>query len=134
MKSGYFLIFWTISAFLFLAGDSTTKAEGLLNYMPAIIAASQGAKQGPEYDNDLDGYSENQGDCNDNNNRIYPGAITAACFLARFTRDYRWAHLDIAGTAWNTGGDKGSTGRPVALLTQYLIDHSRPDAQRKKRA
>lgn len=60
------------------------------------------------------------------------GAITAACFLARFARDYRWAHLDIAGTAWNSGGNKGSTGRPVALLTQYLIDHSRPSAQRKK--
>lgn len=49
------------------------------------------------------------------------GAITAACFLARFTKDYRWAHLDIAGTAWNEGGAKGATGRPVGLLTQYLL-------------
>ncbi len=48
------------------------------------------------------------------------GTITAACFLARFTKDYRWAHLDIAGTAWKSGKDKGSTGRPVPLLTQYL--------------
>lgn len=62
------------------------------------------------------------------------GAITAACFLARFTSEYRWAHLDIAGTAWNTGGNKGSTGRPVGLLTQYLIEHSRPGRQRKKRS
>lgn len=49
------------------------------------------------------------------------GTITAACFLSRFTGDYRWAHLDIAGTAWNTGGKtKGATGRPLALLMQYL--------------
>jgi leucyl aminopeptidase len=52
------------------------------------------------------------------------GSITAACFLARFTRDYRWAHLDIAGTAWKSGKEKGSTGRPVPLLTQYLIDRA----------
>ena len=52
------------------------------------------------------------------------GTITAACFLARFTRDYRWAHLDIAGTAWKSGKDKGSTGRPVPLLAQYLINRS----------
>ena len=50
------------------------------------------------------------------------GSITAACFLARFTKDYRWAHLDIAGTAWKSGKDKGATGRPVPLLTRYLIN------------
>lgn len=53
------------------------------------------------------------------------GAITAACFLWRFTKQYRWAHLDIAGTAWLSGDQKGSTGRPVPLLTQYLLDQSR---------
>jgi len=47
------------------------------------------------------------------------GTITAACFLGHFTNDYRWAHLDIAGTAWN---GKEATGRPVPLLTQFLID------------
>ncbi len=52
------------------------------------------------------------------------GSITAACFLARFTEAYPWAHLDIAGTAWLNGADKGSTGRPVALLMQYLFAHS----------
>jgi len=52
------------------------------------------------------------------------GTITAACFLARFTRDYRWAHLDIAGTAWKSGKEKGATGRPVPLLTQYLINRA----------
>jgi len=52
------------------------------------------------------------------------GTITAACFLSRFTKDYRWAHLDIAGTAWLSGKEKGGTGRPVPLLTQYLINRS----------
>ncbi len=51
------------------------------------------------------------------------GTITAACFLSRFTKNLNWAHLDIAGTAWISGGkDKGATGRPVPLLTQYLLD------------
>ena len=49
------------------------------------------------------------------------GTITAACFLSRFTEDYRWAHLDIAGTAWRTGQNKGATGRPLPLLMQYLL-------------
>lgn len=53
------------------------------------------------------------------------GAITAACFLGRFAKKYRWAHLDIAGTAWRSGRHKGATGRPVALLTQYLLDRAR---------
>jgi len=50
------------------------------------------------------------------------GAITAACFLARFVKGVPWAHLDIAGTAWKSGAEKGSTGRPVPLLVQFLID------------
>ena len=52
------------------------------------------------------------------------GTITAGCFLARFAQKYRWAHLDIAGTAWTSGDRKGATGRPVALLTQYLLDQA----------
>jgi len=50
------------------------------------------------------------------------GSVTAACFLSRFTKDQRWAHLDIAGTAWGGATGKGATGRPVPLLTQYLIN------------
>ncbi len=50
------------------------------------------------------------------------GAITAACFLARFTKKYKWAHLDIAGTAWHSGKEKGSTGRPVSLFVQFLLN------------
>ncbi|MGL5633082.1 MAG: leucyl aminopeptidase, partial [Azovibrio sp.] len=49
------------------------------------------------------------------------GSITAACFLSRFTKKYEWAHLDIAGTAWKSGADKGATGRPVSLLAHYLL-------------
>ena len=50
------------------------------------------------------------------------GAATAAAFLSRFTRDYRWAHLDVAGTAWLGGKARRATGRPVPLLTQYLLE------------
>jgi leucyl aminopeptidase len=51
----------------------------------------------------------------------YAGTITAACFLSRFTKAYSWAHLDIAGTAWVSGEAKGATGRPVPLLSEFLI-------------
>jgi len=50
------------------------------------------------------------------------GSVTAACFLARFTKAYDWAHLDIAGTAWKKSDQKGATGRPVPLLVQYLLN------------
>ncbi|MFC0117972.1 leucyl aminopeptidase [Pseudoalteromonas xiamenensis] len=52
------------------------------------------------------------------------GTITAACFLSKFTKKYNWAHLDIAGTAWRSGKNKGATGRPVPLLTQYLLNRA----------
>jgi len=51
----------------------------------------------------------------------WAGAVTAACFLSRFTKKFAWAHLDIAGTAWKSGTEKGATGRPVPLLTHYLL-------------
>lgn len=53
------------------------------------------------------------------------GAVTAACFLQRFTREYRWAHLDVAGTAWNSGAAKGATGRPVPLLMQFIANRAK---------
>ena len=52
------------------------------------------------------------------------GAVTAACFLQRFTREYRWAHLDVAGTAWTSGTNKNATGRPVPLLMQFLANRA----------
>ncbi|RUO30055.1 leucyl aminopeptidase [Aliidiomarina sedimenti] len=56
------------------------------------------------------------------------GTITAACFLSRFTKKYQWAHMDIAGTAWQGGKNKGSTGRPVPLLTQFLLSRAGAEA------
>lgn len=52
------------------------------------------------------------------------GTITGACFLARYVRQQRWVHLDIAGTAWRTGKEKGATGRPVPLLLQFLYNRA----------
>lgn len=54
----------------------------------------------------------------------YAGAITAGCFLSRFTDGLRWAHLDIAGTAWEEGRKGSATGRPVPLLAQWLLDRA----------
>ncbi len=58
------------------------------------------------------------------------GSITAAAFLGKFSKQFKWAHLDIAGTAWRSGSAKGATGRPVPLLVQYLIKAS--DSSRKR--
>jgi leucyl aminopeptidase len=58
------------------------------------------------------------------------GSVTAACFLERFTRKYTWAHLDIAGTAWKSGAAKGATGRPVPLLTTWLLGQARARSAR----
>ena len=55
------------------------------------------------------------------------GTITGACFLARYAKSFKWAHLDVAGTAWKTGKEKGATGRPVPLLVQFLINRARHD-------
>ena len=52
------------------------------------------------------------------------GTITAACFLSKFSKKFKWAHLDIAGTAWDSGADKGATGRPVGLLTHFLMQRA----------
>ena len=52
------------------------------------------------------------------------GSITAACYLSRFAKKLRWAHLDVAGTAWKSGREKGSTGRPVPLLVRFALRHA----------
>ncbi|MFN3884696.1 MAG: leucyl aminopeptidase [Rhodocyclaceae bacterium] len=59
------------------------------------------------------------------------GTITAASFLSRFTKKYHWAHLDIAGTAYQSGKEKGSTGRPVPLITHFLLERAANVADRK---
>ena len=53
------------------------------------------------------------------------GSVTAACFLSRFAKGYDWAHLDIAGTAWKSGANKGASGRPVPLLANFLLARAR---------
>ena len=55
------------------------------------------------------------------------GSVTAACFLSRFATNFDWAHLDIAGTAWRSGKEKGSTGRPVPLLASFLMKRANRD-------
>ena len=72
----------------------------------------------PEYDQQLKSNFADMANIGGRN----AGSSTAACFLARFTKEYRWAHLDIAGTAWQSGTKKGATGRPVPLLATYLIE------------
>jgi leucyl aminopeptidase len=63
------------------------------------------------------------------------GSVTAACFLSRFARKFKWAHLDIAGTAWRSGKDKGSTARPVPMLTAFLLRRAAGGpAPRKRKA
>jgi len=52
------------------------------------------------------------------------GSITAGCFLSRFTKKYTWAHMDIAGSAWRSGKNKGATGRPVPMLSQFLMNRA----------
>ena len=74
----------------------------------------------PLYDDYFDELKTNFADIQNIGGR-YGGAITAAAFLANFTKDEKWAHLDIAGTAWEIGADKGSTGRPVKLLTDFVM-------------
>ncbi|MFO7746822.1 MAG: leucyl aminopeptidase [Orrella sp.] len=59
------------------------------------------------------------------NNGPKGGAVTAACFLARFAKAYRWAHLDIAGTSWLSGPQKGASGRPVPMLLDYLLNQTK---------
>ncbi|HHH45911.1 MAG TPA: leucyl aminopeptidase [Thiotrichales bacterium] len=59
------------------------------------------------------------------------GTITAACFLSRFVKNRRWAHLDIAGVAWKQGKEKGATGRPVPLLVQFLLNRAAKKAEQQ---
>ena len=76
----------------------------------------------PLWEDYQEALSSNYADIANIGNTPEGGAITAACFLARFTKEYHWAHLDVAGTARGAGKEKGATGRPIPLLVQYLIN------------
>jgi leucyl aminopeptidase len=93
-----------------------------------LMSASRGASDaawrmplGEEYQDQL---KSNFADMANIGTPSNAGAVTAACFLSRFTKTYPWAHIDIAGTAWKSGAAKGATGRPVPLLSQFLIQRA----------
>jgi len=101
-----------------LFANNQALANALLN---AGEAAQDRAWQMPLWDDYQKGLESNFADMANIGGRE-GGSITAACFLSRFTKAYHWAHLDIAGTAWHSGGAKGATGRPVGLLVNYLLN------------
>lgn len=104
--------------------------HGLFSNHPPLAHALQSAGQAaydrvwelPLWEEYQEGLDSNFADMANVGSGRDAGAILAACFLARFAKKFHWAHLDIAGTAWKSGKAKGATGRPVPLLTQYLLD------------
>jgi leucyl aminopeptidase len=100
--------------------NSDSLARALLN---AGEEAFDRAWQLPLWDEYHEGLASNFADFANVSGRA-GGAITAACFLSKFAKKYDWAHLDIAGIAWKEGKEKGATGRPVPLLTTWLLSHS----------
>ncbi|MDS4032099.1 MAG: leucyl aminopeptidase [Candidatus Contendobacter sp.] len=106
--------------------------HGLFSNHPPLAHALQAAAHAahdrvwelPLWDDYQEGLDSNFADMANVATSRDGGAIMAACFLSRFAKKFHWAHLDIAGTAWKTGKAKGATGRPVPLLTQYLLDRA----------
>ena len=103
-----------------LFSNDQTLADALLR---AGVAADDRAWQMPLWDDYQSLLDSNFADMA-NIGGPTAGSITAACFLSRFTKKYKWAHLDIAGTAWLSGKQKGATGRPVGLLINYLVNNA----------
>ncbi len=103
-----------------MANDETLAGE----LLAAGQAAGDRAWQLPLWDDYQEMLKSNFADIPNISGSRAAGTITGACFLARFTGQYRWAHLDIAGTAWRSGKEKGSTGRPVPLLTHFLLQRA----------
>ncbi|MGD8926136.1 MAG: leucyl aminopeptidase [Thioalkalispiraceae bacterium] len=106
-------------------------AAGLLGndqkLIDKLVAAGQNAAdrawQLPMWDEYQDSLKSNFADMANIGGRS-AGTITAACFLSRFAKKFKWAHLDIAGIAWDTGANKGATGRPVPLLMEYILSEA----------
>ena len=105
-----------------LFSNNETLARALLT---AGDDACDRAWQMPMWEDYQDGLASNFADFANIAGRA-GSSITAACFLSRFTKKYDWAHLDIAGTAWKDGKDKGATGRPVPLLATWLLGQESP--------
>ena len=92
-------------------------AKALFDAGEAIYDRGWRMPLGKEYDEQLKSNFADFGNIGDGAG----GSVTAACFLGRFTSGMKWAHLDIAGTAWLEGQKKGSTGRPVPMLTEFIL-------------
>jgi leucyl aminopeptidase len=101
-----------------LFANNDELADELLAASRAAVDAAWHMPLGDEYNEQL---KSNFADMANIGTPSNAGAITAACFLSRYTKAYPWAHIDIAGTAWKSGAAKGATGRPVPLLSQFLI-------------
>ena len=101
-----------------LFGNDSALVQSLLE---AGERSGDRAWQLPLWDEYQDMLKSNFADMANIGNAPEGGAITAAAFLSRFTQAYPWAHLDIAGTAWNSGDKKGATGRPIPLIMQWLM-------------
>ena len=104
--------------------NSDTLARALIN---AGEEAFDRAWQMPLWDDYQEGLNSNFADFANVADRA-GGSITAACFLSKFTRKYDWAHVDIAGVAWEEGKEKGATGRPVALLATWVLAQENANA------
>ena len=106
------------------SGLFTTDDEVAAQMLDASHAALDPCWRMPMDDEYEEGLKSNFADMGNIGGRM-GGAITAAMFLRKFTSKYRWAHLDVAGTAWKSGAAKGSTGRPVPLLTHFVLSQAR---------
>lgn len=95
-------------------------AQSLMSAGKQAFDAAWQLPMGEEYQEQLDSNFADLGNIGGRS----AGAITAACFLSRFTQSFTWAHLDIAGTAWTSGANKGATGRCVPLLVQHLVNQA----------
>ncbi|WP_257264834.1 leucyl aminopeptidase, partial [Endozoicomonas sp. ONNA2] len=101
-----------------LLSNNESLAEELLSASQEAMDRAWQLPMGEEYTRQLDSNFADMA----NIGGPAAGTITAACFLAKFAEAYPWAHLDIAGTAWKSGKEKGATGRPVPMLVQYLLN------------
>jgi leucyl aminopeptidase len=103
-----------------LVSNDDELAEDLLSAGNAVVDRAWRLPLWEEYQSQLDSPFADM----KNVGGMPAGVLTAACFLSRFAEDQRWAHLDVAGSAWKWGGDEGASGRPVGLLAQYLLNRS----------
>jgi leucyl aminopeptidase len=103
-----------------LISNDDELADGLLAAGQSIVDRAWRLPLWEEYQSQLDSPFADM----KNIGGMPAGVLTAACFLSRFAEDQRWAHLDVAGSAWKWGGNEGATGRPAGLLAQYLLDRS----------